>query len=213
MFHQETDSVLIITDTLATTPDGEPMMFQSKAWALPHLNMVVAVTGTADVGERWTARISGGAVARDIDDVAGFAQAELQAISDELITEHGNIGTTTIYHFGFPTGADKVVRHTFRSTSRYKPELTLEPGFGVKPPPETFELHAPDDIDGLVNLATRIREENNSGLTSKTIWIGGELYGMLVRNWQSQTFRMHRFDDYEDLWKAMTLRLAREHNV
>lgn len=39
MFMHQEKSALILTDTLATTPDGEPFMFHSKAWAIPHKNM------------------------------------------------------------------------------------------------------------------------------------------------------------------------------
>lgn len=56
-FIHERDSALILTDTLATMPEGEPFMFQSKAWAIPHLNMAVAVTGVTNLGGK-TERLS-----------------------------------------------------------------------------------------------------------------------------------------------------------
>lgn len=79
-FLQEENSALILTDTLATTTQGEPLLFQSKAWAIPHLNMAVAVTGFANFGASWNDFLCSSFVARDIDMVDQLATEELRRL-------------------------------------------------------------------------------------------------------------------------------------
>lgn len=44
MFNLSPDQVVLLTDTLATTPSGAPHLLVSKCVAIPHLEMVVAHT-------------------------------------------------------------------------------------------------------------------------------------------------------------------------
>jgi hypothetical protein len=45
MFLHDEESCLVVTDTLATTVDGEPMNFVDKCLAVPSMNLVVATAG------------------------------------------------------------------------------------------------------------------------------------------------------------------------
>lgn len=210
MFSEDDDSVIIVTDTLATTVEGEPMMFQTKAWHLPHFNMAIASTGVANLGALWNDRLRTSAVAQHIGMIDTFAPETLREIWDEVTEGHdGDAGTATVYHFGFEPGSDKIIRHVYRSASNFESERYDGTGFGVKPPPETFDLEAPMSVDEYVELAKRLREENDSGAVDQPVAIGGELYLMIVRDGFSQTVRIHKFDDYDDQWAAMIERLAR----
>src|SRR6187551_2764279 len=102
MFHHLPESAFILTDTLATTTEGEPALFQSKAWVIPHLNMAVANTGVANLGARWNDFLCSSLVARDIDMVDQFAPEKLRELWDELLVENRAVeyaATCTIYHF------------------------------------------------------------------------------------------------------------------
>ena len=55
-----------LTDTLATTTEGEPLLFQSKAGVIPHLNMAVAITGIANFGASWNEYLRSSLIARDL---------------------------------------------------------------------------------------------------------------------------------------------------
>lgn len=47
LYEQREDCVEILTDTLVRTADGiTPSAYHRKAWEYPHLNLVMAVTGT-----------------------------------------------------------------------------------------------------------------------------------------------------------------------
>lgn len=55
-----------LTDTLATTTEGEPLLFQSKAWVIPHLNMAVVITGIANFGASWNEYLRSSLMGRDL---------------------------------------------------------------------------------------------------------------------------------------------------
>lgn len=211
MFEHDVDSVSIITDTLATVPGGDPLMFQSKAWALPHLNMAIAVTGVANLGARWNEFVVSSAIVQHIGTLDSLATAELQRIWSALQNEFGTTaGTATIYHFGFEPGTDSPVRYTYRSTNGFSSERSEGPGFGVKPPPETFAPEAPDSLEGHIALAVRLKQENDNFLTETRIYIGGDLQQLILVDNQSITRRVHRFADYDETWALMNWRAQRE---
>ena len=60
-----------------------------------------------------------------------------------------------------PAGQTHHVRYTYRSERNFESECSIEGGFGVKPVPE-FAIEAPDSLDGLVELAARIRGEQDA---------------------------------------------------
>jgi hypothetical protein len=215
MFLHEERTALILTDTLATTTKGEPFIFQSKAWAIPHLNMAVTVTGLANFGASWNDFLRSSLIARDIGMVDKFAPEQLRRIWDEFLAEPElvqGVPTCTIYHFGFPDGSDRLVHYVYRSTRDFASERWEEPGFGIKPEPASaFEV--PDDLDGWVALAAQARAEQDARSVGDRIYIGGELYLLILQNWQSQIMRIHRFDDYEQAWLDMNARLLREEGV
>ncbi|WP_157440393.1 hypothetical protein [Actinokineospora inagensis] len=196
------EAALILTDTLATTTEGKPLMFQSKAWAVPHMNMALAVTGLANLGASWNEFLCSFLVARDIDMVDQFAPAQLRKIWDEFQADE-DLPTCTVYHFGFRETSNNVVRYTYRSTSNFESELCEQPGFGIKPQPV-------GDFDDWVDLAKRVRAEQDARPANERVYIGGELFLLVVQNWKTQNIRLHRFDDYENHWLDMNELLSRQ---
>lgn len=211
MFIHEPDSVMIVTDTLATTVDGEAFMFQSKAWALPHLNMAVAVTGVANLGAAWNELLRTSAVVQDLRMIDLFAPEQLRRLWRTLQEEapSGAI-PATIYHFGFEVGSGRAVRYVYRSTNNFESERIEESGFGLKPAPKSFELVQPDSLDDILALALKVRAEQDALTAAERIFIGGELHLMIVRDGLTQTRRIHRFADYEAAWREMVERLDRD---
>jgi hypothetical protein len=47
MFIHRPEQLLLVTNTLATTPDGDPYLFQTKCWPVPQMRMIMAGTGHA----------------------------------------------------------------------------------------------------------------------------------------------------------------------
>ncbi len=50
--------VLVVTDTLATHPDGRPVKFTTKAFIVPHLNLIMASTGIMGFLGRWFVKVN-----------------------------------------------------------------------------------------------------------------------------------------------------------
>lgn len=203
MFDQTETDVLIVADTLVTT-DGEVSMFQQKVWPLPHLNAVIALTGTANVGAEWYHWITNTPGITDIETLNATAPQVLGEIYDAMTKAYGDIGSTVIFAFGFPDGSDKIVRYGYRSESRFNPERSAEPGFLAKPYPEGVKLTRPNERAEWVSLALWMREQNYLYGTDGGVAIGGELYATQLANRQVQTVRWHRFDDYEKHLEEMT---------
>lgn len=209
MFIQEETSVIVVTDTLSQDLDGVPFNFQSKVFPLPHLSMVIATTGIANVGAEWFRRLCEAAVVQNVHQVDLFAQQELLSIHRQLIDAHGELPSCTIYHFGIDPETGKAVRYTYRSRTGFASELTTEPGFGIKPVPVESELKHVGTLEEIIELAEVVKRENDSGVAQSPVGIGGELYLTLLQTGSTATNRVHRFSDYEDAWKSMIGRLQR----
>ncbi len=207
MFTHSPSNVLVVTDTLATN-DGEPFMFQSKVRPFPHANMIVAGTGVAEVVSGWVHFLSTQALFRDVRGADVIATQTLRRLHREMVGDlTGPNLTTTIYHFGFERESDTAVRYVYRSTKDYVAERVEEPGFGVKPfLDDAAPYEAPEDMQGFVELAERIRAEQAN--QAEPIYVGGELHLTALNSGGVQILRLHEFDDYEDDWRAAMLRTA-----
>ena len=140
IFCTDETQALMATDTLATSYDGQPGYFTSKASILPHLRMMIAGTGTAGFLDRWFVVINASAV-RGIDNLNEHSPGYLAtmwsaykleiAIPDDL--------TTTVYHFGFSEKTGLIHSYAYRSATGFQSEL-LRYGTAQKP-----ECSLPDD--------------------------------------------------------------------
>lgn len=175
IFDQWEEGVDIYTDTLVTTEDHEPSGHAMKVWTLPHIRMAMVVTGTAELGELWSQQIRTSYGLRDIIDVDLNAPHALNSIHAHLSEHLGDIKTSTVYHFGFPNGSDKLVRYTYRSTKHYQSEPSA-PGhaYAFKPQPAA-PLHRAQSDDEVIEHALRIRDDHASGASAERIPIGGQL--------------------------------------
>ncbi len=203
MFLHDADGIVVVTDTLATAPDGTPSFFKSKAFPIPHLQMVVAMTGLANLGEKLIDRLYTSMLARDIDMAAQHTPATLKSLTDELVAQFGPFeGTSTIYYFGYSPKHSQYVRYAFRSTSGFQPEFWTDGGFGVKPHPDgPFE--SPATFPEMIALAERIRAEQDATPLAERIHIGGQLTLTVLRDRQITTLQLHEFADAEQQWRQM----------
>lgn len=203
MFSHQPDGIVVITDTLATAPDGTPSFFKTKAFPIPHLRMVVAMTGLANLGEKLIDSLYTSMLARDIDMAAQHTPAILAALSDELTVQFGPFpGTSTIYYFGYSQRHNQYVRYVFRSADGFEPEFWKEPGFGVKPHPDgSFE--SPETFPEMIALAERIRTEQAACPIGTRVHIGGHLVLTVLRDEQITFLQLHEFADVEHQWHQM----------
>ena len=191
MFALDSNQVVIVADTLATYPNGEPFLLVSKCAVVPHLEMVVAGTGIAQVGQRWAHQLQTATLARSIDLLDQHVPAALRKITADLEEEFGKLpGSSTVYHFGFSEESDGYTGYAYRSEQAYVSER-LSGGFGVKPVP-SGEFTAPSDLDELVALGRRIRTEQDAEPKESRIYIGGEFWMTVLVNRTVQISKLFR---------------------
>lgn len=207
LFVQEDERVVVVTDTLATDTDGAPHMFVTKCWPIPHMNTLIAATGTGAMLDRWVEFVRTRMIALDVVNLDLHTPDALrqvwQSIADDF-PDHGL--TTTIYHFGFDPDTERAVRFTYRSKTNFESERSDEPGFGMKPPPE----HPVSTSAGLVEIAEAIREEQEALPPAERIYIGGDLYMTSLSADGIGIAHLHRFGDWPADWNAMCARSVGE---
>ena len=204
MYLHEENGFMVMTDTLATTPQGEPLAFTDKCWAFPSMNLIVATTGIKDLGARWVDTLYNRILARDIAMLNLHAPEAMRAIWGDLHAEFGDMGeaTSTVYHFGIEEETGQSVRYIYRSAEDFETERHDEPGFGIKPdPPDGATV--PDGLDEWIDLAQRVRANEDARPASERIYIGGELILTVLTNDATSIVTTHRFADYDDQWEAM----------
>lgn len=197
MFDQTPSSAMVFTDTLVVDVKDQPLLFRSKVWIFPQLNMVMAVTGAANIGDAWDIHLRDRRGVRDIEGVVTGAPATLRKIFGTLTEMHGKeIGSATVYLFGFPHGTGEMVRYIFRSIEDFKPERYVGDIFAVKPRPKSFTAAYPETNDEVIALAERVQAENR-------VPIGGELHITQIEDGKIISARMHQFPGYEEAWAKM----------
>lgn len=209
MFRHETDAFVILTDTLATTPEGDPFLYQCKCWPLPQLNMVLSGTGLAPFIEAWYRCLQTSILARDIEMLDAHAPKALRKLWTELEAELGPLpGTATVYHFGVREKDGRLTRYVYRSDRKFESEIWSDPGFGVKPPPSGLQTEVPDSIDEMIKMARQIRSEQDQLPISERVHIGGDLIITVLQNGIITSTKIFRFEDYDEAWLAMNERLS-----
>lgn len=210
---QEEDAVELLSDSLVVYgPDNVPVGYQYKVWPIPQLNMVIAATGTGDVAMMWKAHVewlADGGHVRDIEDLNAHATIALRTIENDLAGKVDDAGTTSIYHYGFPTGSSRLVSYTYSSFKgkQFEP-VRFEGGrFMVKPGPQTFNMYAAETKEEKIELANRIRDEQLAIITEgneRGVHIGGDLHATYLTNGNVQRQTWARFPDYDDALPSTT---------
>jgi len=206
MFATDPSQVLVVTDTLATHPSGEPFLLVSKCSIVPHLEMAVAYTGVAQVGQRWAHQLQTAVLARNIDLLDRHVPGALRKLTSELTEEFGELpGSSTVYHFGYSEEKEAYVGIAYRSEQNFESD-PITSGFGVKPVP-TGSFSPPGDLDGWIALGRRIRDEQDARPKEERIYIGGEFWITALANRTIQTSRIFRLENFEEQWLQMNASL------
>jgi hypothetical protein len=207
LFQLSDGGVNVMVDTLAMSPDGAPLLLVTKCGVVPHLNLVIAGTGLAQLPDRWRDVVYSRMLARDIDQLNphapdglrnlwGALQAEFPAIAESELT-------STVYHFGLSESQGHYVGYAYRSTNDFVSE-PLASGFGIKPAPEPpLVLEVPTTLDAWVECASVLRDQQNQRPLQDRIYIGGELIFYTLQNGAIAFNKVHRFSDFESNWLEM----------
>jgi len=146
MFSLSPGAIIVVTDTFATTMSGDPHMLVTKCGIVPHLDLVVAGTGIAELPERWRNMLYSQVLCRDIDMLDTHAPAALRQVWADLEFEHAdpiaNGASATVYHLGLSERTGEYVGYVYRSSNGFASE-PMGPGFRVKPQrPQAVQVHA-----------------------------------------------------------------------
>jgi hypothetical protein len=190
----------IVTDTLATTPEGDPCLFVTKATPVPPMRTIMVCTGIAVLGDRWAAKLRSGMLALDVEMLDTHTPGALRDLWREVRDEHGidENTSTTVYHVGMTREGECHV-YAYRSSSGFDSDRLPESGLAIKP--------QPIDNDGvpenLVDLAEYLREEQSAFPPAERIHIGGELFLTSISADGIGISHVHTFDDHREVWNAM----------
>lgn len=163
--------------------------------------MVMAVTGTANIGIDWFSRIeSSGADIEDLNTIAPEALRTIQAT-------YGTTGISTVYHYGFPVDSTELVayEYTSRDGNNFESRRIPQLSFAVKPGPIDFEPETPYTPEDAIELARRIREEQDQKIAEgmPAVRIGGDLVSTVVTNHNIHIGQVGRFSDYDEVLNQM----------
>ncbi len=196
IFVTEKEQVLTATDTLATSSDGKPLKFTTKAFLLPHLQMIMCGTGMGGFLGKWFIEVNDRMVVRDIDNLDYHTPQMLrsfwQSFAKEYSLSEGQ--TTTVYHFGFSEEDGSIHSYAYRSTNDFASE-SLPYGIGIKPECNSVEnLEFPSGIKRLMDEQRAIqlsRPEN------ERVHIGGKIQILHLAKNGFVVYTLDQFDDFE----------------
>lgn len=202
IFHTDRSQAFVATDTLATSNDGEPFMFTTKAFVIPHLRLIICGTGAGGFLGKWFIQVNDRMILRGIDNLDYHAPKSLSALWRGYKEESSppDSLTATVYHFGFSEEDSLIHSYVYRSTNDFKSE-TLPDGIAVKP-----KCTIPDSDQRPIGIK-KIMEEQRTTEASKPkdarVYIGGKIQIHHLTEFGFNIYTLDQFDDYESTEQAI----------
>lgn len=207
IFVIEETQVLVAADTLAVRQDGTPSYFTTKAFALPHLRMVIAGTGSAGFLDAWFYQINTRMRRRGIDHLNEYAPTGLA----RLWAEHNDLWEkagvkpntiTTVYHFGFSETAELVHAFAYRSENGFRSD-PIGYGTGAKPECTRADLSVQQVLEDPPIIRKMMDEQRaiqRNLPREQRLYIGGQIqvHCLAEKGYVYSVFTMSHFDDFEE---------------
>jgi hypothetical protein len=217
MWNHEPDGFVILTDTLNVRSDtAELMCFNTKVYPVLERDLVAVGTGSAALIERWTRwlRYQPPCEPAMLDAITPIKLSVLWAEICAEFPPTGTASTATVYHFTLHDGMPVV--YTYRSVDEFGSERDAVPGQSVKPFLGQRGEHTPaaaltpafvhfDDVPGMVELACRIRADQDTRPVEERVHVGGELYLTTFAPGIYTHQRVHIFEDRDEMATRMLL--------
>jgi len=196
IFHTDQNQALVATDTLAASQNGEPFMFTTKAFAVPHLKMIICGTGAGGFLGKWFIQVNDRMIVKGIDNLDFHTPKILSKLWGSYRKEFSQSSeTTTVYHFGLSKEDGLIHTFIYRSTENFKSE-SRGYGVGYKPEcnlPENYVF--PRDIKKMMEEQRSIQ---SSMPKEEQIFIGGEIQIHHLTKDGINIYTFAKFDDYSD---------------
>lgn len=194
IFATDEEQILVATDTLSVTPEGEPFAFVSKAVHIPHLRTIVAGTGAGGFANNWALTASTRMIVKGIMNLDYHTPVGLRGLWSDYKKEYSlsNDFTTTVYQFGLSEENGKVVSFAYRSTNDFVSE-PIGYGTGVKP-----ECSVPEGnlIEALPKMMEEQRAIQSQIPPESRIYIGGEIQALYLTSQGCNSFLVSQFADF-----------------
>jgi hypothetical protein len=194
IFFTDIGQALVVTDTLATKPDGSAMLFTSKSLYLPHLRLIIAGTGIGGFSTAWLMHVNDRMLVRGIDHLDAHAPESLQQLWSDYSAQYSLSGdtTTTIYHFGFSEESGNMTAFAYRSTSGFASE-SLPHGTAVKP--ECSVLPQGNLFDSIAEMLEDQRRIQSAKPAEERVYTGGEAFAIHLTEAGCAITRLYEFPD------------------
>lgn len=196
IFYTDKEQAIVATDTLATSTDGEPIMFTTKSFIVPHLQMIMSGTGMGGFLGKWFTTVNDEMVVRDIENLDHHTPKALISLWREFRNKYSiddNL-TTTVYHFGFSENDGIIHTFAYRSVNNFASER-LPFGTAIKP-----ERKSSDGIDFPTDLQKVMEEQRAIQQThpkNARVYIGGKIQVHHLTRLGFKVYTCAQFDDFE----------------
>jgi len=202
IFTTTDDEAIVATDTLATSTDGQPHYFTTKAFVVPHLKLIMAGTGMAGFLDRWFIQANGRFAVRGIDHLDYHAANALSTLWTAYTKEFSvPVGlTTSVFHFGFSELTGKMHVYTYHSGTKFESRSV---GLGIRAKPDFIppdEYRFPEDVKILMDAQRTAQEKTPQG---ERLHIGGEIPIHVLTRQGCGIYTAARFDDFDTTEEAI----------
>ena len=201
IFATDERNILVATDTLGVTTEGEPFLLASKATHVPHLRTIIAGTGVGGLSNEWALTVSMRMVVRGIMNLNYHTPKGLRDLwrKYKAVYSIPEGLTTTVYQFGISEEDDRVLSFAYRSTSDFESEQ-LQYGFGVKP---ECTIPEGDFLEALPQMMAEQRRNQEALPKDERLYIGGEIQALHLTADGCRSFKVGQFPDFEAHQRAI----------
>ncbi len=197
IFYTDPTQALVATDTLAVKPDGQPLMFCSKAIYLPHLRTIVAGTGLGGFANDWANEVNNRLIVGGIRNLDYHTPRSLRT-RWEATTSSSDFPsglTTTVYQIGIGEDDDEICAFAYRSANDFASEQL---GHGTRAKPECTFLDSGNLLVDIRAMMLEQRAIQSAKPHGERLYIGGECLVMHLTKDTFTAVSAFRFEDYEE---------------
>ena len=199
IFTTNETQILVATDTLAVTPDGDPHMFISKATHIPHLKTIIAGFGAEGFTNEWALIVSTKMIANGILNLDYHTPTALRGLWVDFSRKLPDSLVAKVYQFGISEVTNRVVSFLYRSDNGFESEQV---DFGTAVFPDCRIPHG-NIIQAIPEMMNEQRENQLALPKNSRLSIGGEMYGLYLSNEGCNSFKIAEFDDYDAQQRAV----------
>lgn len=211
--HLTDAKLVLVTDTAAYTPQGQPVVFTTKFDHLPHLKTVVVSRGVNFIATQFVRELGVTLLPNGFDNVVARAPEILRRLHAEwceknMMDEDDPAGMAEVFVFGWSLAENKMRGVLLTNTAgpdgqRFDFEAHPMGNCTIlAPPPEgmPMQLHKAKIPDDLVRHADAQQKRSIAELGQKGI--GGELIMLEMTKFKAEIRTVGKFKDFDEtVWQ------------